>query len=83
MIIHELGHMLGLWHEHARYDRDSHVIVLWTNIPAAYRHNFVKQPNTRLISPYDLSSMMHYNLKVRGRAYCRLVIIIFSSDYPR
>jgi len=64
MVIHELGHLVGLWHEHARYDRDGHVIILWKNMKEKVEHNFDKQRSMRLLAPYDLSSIMHYNLKV-------------------
>lgn len=64
MIVHELGHLVGLWHEHARYDRDSHVIVQFNNIKELQEHNFNKQKSMRLLAPYDLSSIMHYGLKV-------------------
>ena len=32
VIIHELLHVLGLWHEQSRQDRDSYIEVLWDNI---------------------------------------------------
>lgn len=62
MIVHELGHLVGLWHEQARYDRDSHVIVQFNNIRESQEHNFNKQRSMRLLAPYDLSSIMHYGL---------------------
>ena len=32
IIMHELMHALGFWHEHNRVDRDSHVSVVTPNI---------------------------------------------------
>lgn len=32
MVIHELLHALGLWHEHSRYDRDTFVGIIWPEI---------------------------------------------------
>ena len=64
MIIHELGHLVGLWHEHARYDRDGHVIIDWSSLREDHKYNFDKKHDMRLISPYDLSSIMHYGIKV-------------------
>lgn len=31
-IEHEFLHILGLFHEQSRYDRDDHVIIYWENI---------------------------------------------------
>ena len=64
MVIHELGHLLGLWHEHARVDRDNNVLVLINNVGSQYQHNFEKVRPMRLLAPYDLSSMMHYTMNV-------------------
>ena len=64
MIIHELGHLIGLWHEQSRRDRDAHVLVMWNNIMDGAKHNFGKVENARLLAPYDLASMMHYDVKV-------------------
>ena len=71
MVIHELGHLVGMWHTHARWDRDAHVIIYWNNLknPHLTRQNFQKHDNMRLLVPYDLSSIMHYDLNV-GNCVC-------------
>lgn len=63
MVTHEIGHLVGFWHEHARWDRDNNVIIMWNNVRPRAIHNFDKVPRMRLLAPYDLSSMMHYSMK--------------------
>lgn len=62
-LIHELGHLVGLWHEQSRPDRDAHVAVVWDNVDPEHRHNFERVPEGRRLQrlgPYDVRSVMHY-----------------------
>jgi len=61
IILHEIGHLLGLRHEHQRSDRDKH-IVFNTDflIKHTYSENNIFSTHDQLIGPYDQYSIMHY-----------------------
>ena len=60
-VIHELGHVIGLEHEHTRTDRDEWIRINLDAVIDGRRHNFDKAPEgSRLLGEYDYSSIMHY-----------------------
>ncbi|KAM5227803.1 astacin-like metalloendopeptidase [Ctenodactylus gundi] len=60
IVLHELMHVLGFWHEHARADRDRYIRVNWNEIRPGFEINFVKSQSSNMLVPYDYSSVMHY-----------------------
>ena len=57
LIIHELMHAAGFYHEQCRTDRDDHVVVNWDNIQEGFKLNFNKLgPDViqYLGAPYDI-----------------------------
>ena len=64
--LHELGHALGLLHEHSRPDRDTYIMVMLENLKhPRYANNFEKisQELFKTIPDvgYDIQSIMHYS----------------------
>ncbi|KAI8514241.1 Meprin A subunit beta [Branchiostoma belcheri] len=75
VIMHELGHVMGLYHEHSRPDRDEFVDILVNNVRGWWEHsdsnvsrpgeeyNFQKMSSSDINLyniPYDYMSIMHY-----------------------
>lgn len=61
--IHEIGHVVGLWHEQSREDRDSFIAINWSKITPGFEHNFNQHiTDGDDIGPYDFGSIMHYPL---------------------
>lgn len=61
-LLHEMGHIIGLYHEQVRSDRDSHVTMYYQNvIKSTWVSNFaINLQNQQLLSPYDYASVMQY-----------------------
>lgn len=59
-IVHELGHTLGLWHEHTRSDRDDYVTIEYDRIEPDMAYNFDFPNGSYDYGPYDFNSVMHY-----------------------
>lgn len=58
--IHEIGHALGLYHEHTRSDRATYIKVNTANIDPNSAYNFNMATTGILASAYDYNSIMHY-----------------------
>jgi hypothetical protein len=65
-IVHELMHVVGLWHEQMRPDRDQYLTINWQNIPndPGTKYQFAKLADSETSTyglPYTYESVMHYD----------------------
>ena len=59
IVIHELMHAAGFWHEQSRADRDDYIEINYDNVLDGMGHNFLKYTLDRiqhLGAPYDTGS---------------------------
>jgi len=59
-IMHELGHAMGILHEHQRYDRDSFISVNLANAQPGSASQLVEDAGGVPLGSYDFGSIMHY-----------------------
>ena len=65
--LHELGHALGLIHEHSRSDRDQYIDVQWQNIVSRTSNgDFRLESDSQNLTGYDPASVMHYPAPATG-----------------
>uniref|UniRef100_A0A7M5XCG6 Metalloendopeptidase n=2 Tax=Clytia hemisphaerica TaxID=252671 RepID=A0A7M5XCG6_9CNID len=63
VVIHEIFHGLGFFHEQARLDRDDYIRINWKNIMEGMEGNFEKHGKNEawgMNEKYDKKSVMHY-----------------------
>ncbi|XP_066919630.1 tolloid-like protein 2 isoform X2 [Clytia hemisphaerica] len=64
-VLHELGHVIGFWHEHMRSDSNKHLTIFRHNIQPHALKNFERKNSKEIDSlgvDYDLGSVMHYSM---------------------
>eukprot|EP00746_Dinoflagellata_sp_MGD_P011160 gnl/MRDRNA2_/MRDRNA2_123334_c0_seq1.p1 gnl/MRDRNA2_/MRDRNA2_123334_c0~~gnl/MRDRNA2_/MRDRNA2_123334_c0_seq1.p1 ORF type:complete len:713 (-),score=108.58 gnl/MRDRNA2_/MRDRNA2_123334_c0_seq1:129-2267(-) len=60
--LHEIGHTIGLSHEHSRHDRNEYVDVFTSHVQPGNVQWFGADGALEKDVPYDLSSIMHYGM---------------------
>eukprot|EP00795_Rhopilema_esculentum_P000627 gene627-10322_t len=85
-IAHEIGHLIGFWHEHTRPDRDSYVEIVKDNVLTGELKNFRKLTFDEVNSfkvPYDFNSIMHYSKTTFSRTGYDITIRPLKGLYTK
>ena len=61
IIVHELMHAMGVWHEQQRSDRDQYVVINFANMQSGYEGNFTIRANASPHGSFDFESVMMYD----------------------
>ncbi|CAL1543600.1 unnamed protein product [Lymnaea stagnalis] len=65
LYLHEIGHALGLVHEHQLPDRDNYIEILYYNVAPHMRiwfNKYTTREVDQMSVPYEYSSVMHYGI---------------------
>ena len=85
VVLHEILHALGMWHEQSRPDRDDYVHVIFNNIQEGYRFAFQKRNSFHIDyhgEGYDYGSIMHYSLSAFSKSSgLRTIEVINDAEY--
>ena len=65
IVLHEIGHVLGLVHTQQRSDRDNSIIIHEHQVQYPHHSQFWIQNTEAYGTDYDYSSVMHYADKVK------------------
>lgn len=84
-ILHELGHVIGFYHEHNRPDRDEYVEIVEENLRSGSQRQFEKlrHDEVNLFGiGYDYNSVMHYNKDYFSKKSSTATIVALDPSIP-
>ncbi|XP_020905649.1 zinc metalloproteinase nas-14 isoform X2 [Exaiptasia diaphana] len=85
IIMHEMMHGVGFWHEQSRPDRNKFVEILWENIQDRMDTQFNKYKANKVDNlgfTYDYQSIMHYGKKTFSRNGLPTIRALHNPSMP-
>ncbi|CAL1267525.1 unnamed protein product, partial [Larinioides sclopetarius] len=84
VIVHEIGHAIGMFHEQSRVDREGYVTILWNNIPSGLTSQFSTNMDFPRGVEYDYTSIMHYSsMAFTKQLFNKNTIVTKNPHYQR
>ncbi|XP_071085021.1 uncharacterized protein [Haliotis cracherodii] len=84
IVLHEIGHSIGLVHEHQRPDRDRFITILHENARPGTEWDFKKRTWATVVNHtvgYDYKSVMHYGPKAFSMDRIRPTILAKDTTF--
>ena len=84
IVLHEIGHAIGFWHEHSRPDRDSYVRIMLHNVLSGKEYSLQKRTRSEVDShgySYDYGSIMHYRTTAFSRNNLQTIVVTNPTAY--
>ncbi|XP_041356007.1 uncharacterized protein LOC121373424 [Gigantopelta aegis] len=86
IVLHEIGHAIGLIHEHQRPDRDDYIVIRYENASPGTLWDFEKRTWSSVHNysvPYDYESVMHYGPKAFSRDGVKETILTKDARFQK
>jgi hypothetical protein len=66
VVLHEMGHTVGLYHEHQRQDRDSYITFINPDVADSPDYQIITENTGTYDTPFDYASIMLYPFSFKG-----------------
>ena len=81
-LLHELGHLIGFYHEHQRPDRDNYIQIHYQNLAKSSYYVQFQKYDFETYGAYDFASIMHYSLDIFAKFGTHTIEVLPNATVP-